>query len=162
MNVVEITRDGETLPIGEEGEVTVTNLENHAMPFIRYGLEDIGILLGGVCPCGNGAPRMRLTEGRMKDRIWLPDGRMVPATVPIEVLRFVPGLRQFQIIQEAHDRIVVQIIPGRGIAKTVPDVIKQQLTPILGDVMIEVREVDHIPRVKSGKLRQFLSKIPTA
>ena len=46
-HVVEITRDGETLPIGEEGEVTVTNLDNHAMPFIRYDLEDIGALVGG-------------------------------------------------------------------------------------------------------------------
>ena len=104
---------------------------------------------------------MRLTEGRMKDRILLPDGRRIPATVPIEVLRYVPGLRQFQVIQEAHDRIVVQIIPGRGMAVTAPDVIREQLKPILGNVDIEVREVDHITRDKSGKLRQFISHVPT-
>ncbi|GAG79844.1 unnamed protein product, partial [marine sediment metagenome] len=153
-----ITRDGETLSIGEEGEVTVTNLENYAMPFIRYDLEDIGVLLGGECPCGNSSIRMQLTEGRTKDRIWLPDGRRIPATVPIEVLRYVPGLRQFQLIQEASDHFLVAIIPGRGMAQTAPDTITQQLRPILGDVTIEVRAVDHIPRQKSGKLRQFISR----
>ena len=159
LNLVEITRDGETLPIGETGEVTVTNLENHAMPFIRYDLEDIGVLVGGDCSCGNCSPRMRITEGRTKDRIWLPEGRMVPALVPIEVLRYIDGLRQFQLIQEAHDRFLVRIIRGRGMAETAPDVIRQQLTPILGKVTIEVQEVDHIPREKSGKLRQFISHV---
>ena len=162
VNVVEVTRDGENLSVGETGEVTVTNLENQAMPFIRYDLEDIGLLVGGDCSCGNSEPRMQLTEGRTTDRIPLPDGRRIPATVPIEVLRYIEGLRQFQVIQEAHDRIVVQIIPGRGMAETAPDEIREQLKPILGDVEIEVREVDAIPRERSGKLRQFISHVPTA
>jgi len=162
LNVVEITRDGETLSIGEAGEVMVTNLENRAMPFIRYDLEDIGVLVGGECTCENCAPLMRITEGRMKDRIPLPDGRRISATVPIEVLRYIEGLRQFQLIQEARDRIVVQIIPGRAMADTVPHEIQQQLKPILENVEIEVHEVDHIPREKSGKLRQFISHVSTA
>ena len=159
VNVIEITRDDETLSIGEAGEVTITNLLNHAMPFIRYNQEDIGVLVGGECPCGNSSIRMRLTEGRTKDRIPLPDGRRIPATIPIEVLRYIDGLRQFQVIQEARDRIVVQIIPERGMVVTAPDVIREQLRPILGDVTIEVREVDHIPRDKSGKLKQFISHV---
>ncbi|GAH17290.1 unnamed protein product [marine sediment metagenome] len=89
----------------------------------------------------------------------MPNGRRIPATVPIEVLRYVPGLRQFQVIQEDYDRIVVQIIPGRGMAPTALDAIREQLTPILGDVTIEVREVNFIPRQKSGKLRQFISHV---
>ena len=131
------------------------------MPFIRYGVGDIGMLLGGECPCRNCAPRMRITEGRTKDRIPLPDGRMVPALVPIEVLRYIEGLRQFQVVQEDQDRFLIRIIRGRGMAKTAPDAIREQLTPILGDVTIEVQEVDHIPREKSGKLRQFISHVPT-
>ena len=129
------------------------------MPFIRYATEDIGVMLGSECPCGNCAPLMQITEGRTKDRIWLPDGRMVSATIPIEVLRYIQGLRQFQVVQEARDRIVVQIIRGRGMAETAPDEIREQLMPILGDVTIEVHEVDHIPREKSGKLRQFISQV---
>ena len=162
LNVVEITRDGKAVALGEAGEVTVTNLENRAMPIIRYSLEDIGVLVGGDCSCGNCAPRMRLTEGRTKDRIWLPDGRRIPATVPIEVLRYIEGLRQFQVIQETRDRIVVQIIPGKGMAKTAPDKIREQLKPILGDIAIEVSEVDSISRGKRGKLRQFISYVSAA
>ena len=86
---------------------------------------------------------------------------MIPALVPIEVLRNISGLRQFQLIQEASDRFLVSIVPGRGMAKTAPDAIREQLKPILGDVTIEVREVDSIPREQSGKLRQFLSHVPS-
>ena len=160
--VVEITREGETLPNGDEGEVTVTNLDNYVMPFIRYDVGDIGVLLGGECTCGKYSPLMRLTEGRTKERIPLSDGRMVPALVPIEVLRYVQGLRQFQLIQEARDRFLVRIIRGRGMSDTVPDAIKLQLKSILGNVEIDVREVDHIAREKSGKLRQFISHVTTA
>ena len=135
--------------------------QNHAAPFIRYGLEDIGVLTGRTCLCGNCAPLMKITEGRTKDRIWLPDGRMVPATVPIEVLRYIEGLRQFQMLQEARDRFLLYIIPRRSMASTTPDVIRAQLHPILGDVTIEVHEVDHIPRVGRGKLSQFLSHVST-
>ncbi|GAH17287.1 unnamed protein product, partial [marine sediment metagenome] len=62
LNVVEIIRDRKVVALGEAGEVTVTNLENHAMPFIRYNLEDIGVLLEDDCSCGNCAPLMKLTE----------------------------------------------------------------------------------------------------
>ena len=159
MVFVEIARDGAPVSIGDEGEVTVTNLHNHAMPFIRYAVGDIGVMLGSDCPCGNCSPLMQITEGRTKDRIWLPDGRRIPALVPIEVLRYVDGLRQFQLVQETHDRIVVHIIPGRTMADTVPNEIKQQLKLILGNIEIEVREVDSIPREASGKLRQFITNV---
>ncbi|MCJ7631126.1 hypothetical protein MUP77_01800 [Candidatus Bathyarchaeota archaeon] len=161
-NLVEITHEGEPVQIGEEGEVMITNLYNHAMPFIRYATEDIGMLLGSECPCGNCAPLMQITEGRTKDRIWLPNGRMVSAAIPIEVLRYIEGLRQFQLVQEAYDRFLVHIIPGRKMAKTALDAIREQLTPILGDVTITVEEVDHIPRERSGKLLQFISHVQTA
>ena len=161
-NLVEITHDGEPVQIGDEGEVMITNLYNHAMPFIRYATEDIGMLLGSECQCGNCTPLMQITEGRMKDRIWLSNGRMVAAAIPIEVLRYIEGLRQFQLVQESCDRFLVNIIPGRRMAKTGLDAIREQLTPILGDVKIAVEEVDHIPRGRSGKLLQFISYVQTA
>jgi len=51
--LVEITRDGETVSPSKEGEVTVTNLDNHVMPFIRYHLEELGFLDEDECSCGN-------------------------------------------------------------------------------------------------------------
>ena len=39
--LVEVIRDGEIVSAGEEGEITVTNLIKHAMPMLRYNLEDL-------------------------------------------------------------------------------------------------------------------------
>ncbi len=160
-NLIEIIQDGEPVQIGDEGEVTVTNLYNYAMPFIRYATDDIGMLLGSDCTCGNCAPLMQITEGRKKDRIWLPGGRMVAAAIPIEVMRYIEGLRQFKLVQEAYDRFLVRIVPDRRMDKTALDAIRDQLIPILGDVKITIEEVENIPRERSGKLLQFTSNIQT-
>ena len=48
-----------------------------------------------------------------------------------------PGVERMSIdrlVQEARDRIVVHIIPGRGMAPTAPDVIRTEVRSILGDV----------------------------
>jgi hypothetical protein len=44
---------------------------------------------------------------------------------------------------------------------TTSDIIREQFRSMLGDVTIEVREVDSIPRERPGKLRQFLSHVST-
>lgn len=102
---------------------------------------------------------MRLTEGRERDKVRLPDGRVIPATVPIETLRSVGGIRQFQLTQEKLGEFSVRIIKNRGFSDTIPEEIKQELKRILGKVEINVVETDTILREKSGKLRQFISNL---
>jgi phenylacetate-CoA ligase len=157
--LVEITQADDVLSPGEEGEITVTHLDNYAMPFIRYNVEDIGTLFSGTCPCGNCAPRMLLTGGRAKDRVQLPNGRGISAVVPIETLRYIRGIRQFQLIQKDYDQFTLQIIPGREYTGTVPDEITQQLLPILGNVALDIKVVDRLPKPKTWKQKQFISLI---
>jgi phenylacetate-CoA ligase len=161
LNIVEMTRDGELVSTGDEGEVTVTNLLNYAMPFIRYDLEDIGLLLGDTCPCGNCSPLVKITEGRKKDRIKLPDGKVIPALAVIVVIKDIHGIKQFQLTQEKADSFIVRIVKNREFTDAVPEEIKQKLRQKLGDVEIDVVEVESIPRGRSRKLIQFISNIPS-
>jgi phenylacetate-CoA ligase len=157
--LVEITQANEVISPGEEGEITVTHLDNYAMPFLRYNVEDLGTLVSGKCPCGNCAPRMLLTGGRAKDQIQLPNGREVSAVVPIETIRYIRGIRQFLLVQEQLDQFTLNIIQGRDYTDTVTDMLTQQLLPILGNVTLDIRVVDSLPKPKTWKQKQFLSHV---
>jgi phenylacetate-CoA ligase len=53
-------------PVGQTGEVIVTNLARTSMPIVRYQMGDLAAWLDGACPCGDPNPRFRLA-GRAGD-----------------------------------------------------------------------------------------------
>jgi len=158
--IVEIIRDGEAVSRGKEGEVTVTNFDNYAMPFIRYNLGDLGVLIGDDCSCGSCFPLMRLTAGRKKDMVELPDGRVVSVLAVISVLNNIQGIKQFQLIQEKTSHFLVKVVKGRMFVGETVGEVKQMLESVLDDIEIEVMIVDNIPRDKSGKFKPFITKVP--
>ena len=66
---VEIT-DGGGGPVNGPGYICVTGYHNHAMPFIRYRLNDRGALHAAPCPCGNTSPVLELEMTRLP-QIWM-------------------------------------------------------------------------------------------
>lgn len=156
---IEITRDEETVATGEQGEITATNLNNYAMPFIRYNIEDLGVLIGNDCSCGNHFPLMRIKGGRKSEIVKLPDGRMISALSVFSCLVFIQGIKQFQMIQEKTNRFLIKIVKDSTFTNMTIKEIKRELTQLLGDVEVNVLVVNNIPREKSGKFRQFLTKV---
>ncbi|MHA1632041.1 MAG: phenylacetate--CoA ligase family protein, partial [Candidatus Freyarchaeota archaeon] len=72
-----VDENGEWVSPGETGEIVCTSLFNHAMPLIRYALEDLGTPSEERdCPCGRTFPLMKVVEGRVNDVVVLPDGRV--------------------------------------------------------------------------------------
>jgi phenylacetate-CoA ligase len=158
--IIEVTRNGEPVSTGEEGEITVTNLNNYALPFIRYNLEDLGVLIGDECSCGKSFPLMRVTGGRKRDVINLPNGRQLSALAVYGSLAFIQGIKQFQLIQEKNDYFNVRIVKGRDFTDKTTNEIIQTLEQRLGDVLVDVSVVDNIPREKSGKFKPFVTNVP--
>jgi phenylacetate-CoA ligase len=157
--LVEITRDGETVATGEQGEITATNLINYAMPFLRYKVGDLGVLIGNECSCGSHFPLMRITEGRKSDIIQLPDGRLISA-LPVYGCCARAGINQFQMMQEKTDRFTVKIVKDSKFTDMTIEEVKRDLKQRLGDVEVDVLVVDKISREKSGKVKPFLTKVP--
>jgi phenylacetate-CoA ligase len=158
--IIEVTRNHEILDSGEEGEITVTNLNNIAMPFIRYNLQDIGQLHGNDCACGSCLPIMSLKEGRAKDRLIIPSGRIISSIMLITEMRYIEGIRQFQVIQEEIDRYEVRLVKGLGYKEDIHSEIECRLRKVLGNVRIEISMVPFIPKGRTGKTRQFISNMP--
>ena len=157
--VCEIFRDGEQAAIGEEGEITVTNLTNYAMPFIRFNLEDQGSLIADQCSCGNSSPLMKISQGRKSDVIHLSDGRVISALAVYCRLPFISGIKQFQVVQEKLDRFKVKITKETTFTDRTFEEIKKMMRSLLGDVEIVVVAVGNIRKEKTGKFKQFISKV---
>lgn len=157
--IVEILRDGEKASIAEEGEITVTNLTNYSMPFIRYNLHDMGKLLGDKCSCGNPFPLMAISDGRESEIIHLCNGRSVSALAACGFLTWLRGIKQFQVTQERYDKFTVRIMKENGFSDRTIEEVKQALRSRLGEVEIDAVVVDDIPRERTGKLQAFVSKI---
>ena len=112
---VEIVDDsGNVLPEGEVGNIYVTTCCNYAMPFIRYGIGDIGALKKNTCHCGHKGRILDLKSGRKDDWIKTEDGEkinpyvFVRAAVAVNAV-FERCIFQFQIIQEEYQLFSVNL-----------------------------------------------------
>jgi phenylacetate-CoA ligase len=161
LNLVEVTENGDPVATGEEGEITITNLDKYAMPFLRYNIEDIGYLLADQCTCGCHFPLMNLTTGRKKDVIALHDGSTIPAhRLNTIVQHHMATLKQYQIIQAKRGHLRLNLVPGPGFTETVITDIYSAVNQQVGETLaLQIERVEHIPREASGKYRLFKSTL---
>ena len=145
---------------GMSGEVVVTNLDSMAMPIVRYRTGDVAVWQNEVCHCGRGLPLLKSIEGRQTDFLLTPDGRLIHALAVIYVLREVPEIEQFQVLQDSLRNISVKIVPYREFGPRVEQTIVQRLKAILGsEMVIEITVYPVIDTSASGKFRYVLSNV---
>jgi len=159
--VVEFLRKGKAVPPGEEGRIIVTSLHSYAMPFIRYDTEDVGILSRQRCSCGRGMPLLERVEGRCDDFITLSDGRHFSSQIFRRITRTVDGLKQYKVIQENKDRLLIYLVVNKSCAANACESLKEKVGSVLGkEVKVRFNVVDDIPRATSIKDRTVISYVP--
>jgi phenylacetate-CoA ligase len=157
---VEILRDGVAVPVGEEGDIVVTNLNNYGMPFIRYRVGDIGQLSDAVCPCGRGLPMMEVVRGRTSDMFKTKDGRVVHGEFFTHLFYGISEARRFQVIQKSYDHILVSVVEKSPLPPERLVFIERAIKDVMGsDVTVEFRFPQSIALQSSGKYRFTISEV---
>jgi len=142
------------------GEIVLTNLESHAFPIIRYRTGDIGSIDPSPCHCGRGLPKLRGVEGRRTDFLVTPTGRVVHAMSAVHILREIPTVREFRIVQEAIDHLVLHLAPRQSIGAAEETSLRAQFATVFGSEMrVKIVRRDSLPRTASGKFRYVESKV---
>lgn len=159
--IVEIVdKEGNVLPIGEEGEIVVTHLATSDFPFIRYRTGDIAKLSDKTCACGRGLPLLQDIQGRTTDFVVALNGTVLHGLALIYVLRDLPGISAFKIVQTSLEETRVKIVREQGYDPTCEDTIRRNFRQRLGnDVTVQIDYVDHIEKEKSGKFRYVVSHV---
>lgn len=161
LTYVEIVDDnGKPVPDGEMGNIILTGLENFGMPFIRYQVQDMGILApkDKKCECGLPFRIMAKVLGRSQDIIKLKDGRYLAG-------EFFPHLfkdfdvKKFQVIQETIDLIIIKFVKGPDIKDAQIEYLKNKIQEYIGSAQLQFEFVEDIPTTKSGKFRFTISKV---
>jgi len=152
--------DGQAVAPGDSGEIVVTHLASRDFPFIRYATGDIGALDTEACRCGRGLPLLKRIEGRVTDFVVAHDGTVMHGLALIYILRDLPQLRAFKIIQESLDCTRVLLVSAAGLPTALQISIVTQFRARLGSsVEIVIEEVLAIPAEASGKHRYVVSKV---
>jgi phenylacetate-CoA ligase len=158
--IVEIVDgEGTPQPPGAAGEIVVTHLATGSFPFIRYRTGDVGVLDDSICTCGRGLPLIKEIQGRTTDFVVAQDGTVMHGLALVYVVRDLPGIVKFKIVQESVDYTKVLLVAGadfdRGNAARIRTAMAQRLG---AGVTIDVEFVDDIPAEASGKYRYVVSK----
>lgn len=152
--------DGRPQPAGTAGEIVVTHMSTGSFPFIRYRTGDIGVLDERACECGRGLPLIKEIQGRATDFVVAQDGTVMHGLALVYVVRDLPGVAKFKIVQESVDRTTVLLVAGPDFDHQLVERIKAGMGKRLGSgVHVEVEIVDDIPPERSGKHRYVVSKV---
>jgi phenylacetate-CoA ligase len=149
---VEVVCDGRPARPGETGKVLVTDLHSFAMPFIRYEIGDVALVLNPKCECG--VPGLRIdVQGRFQDCIRSAAGELITSDRIVDTILSCRNVRIFRL--EYHDgrHVRLDIVAKPGIA---PDTVEIQdaLLRILGaPLSIAVRLVPTVMPEPGGKYR---------
>ncbi|MDL2336238.1 MAG: phenylacetate--CoA ligase family protein [Pseudomonadota bacterium] len=159
--VVEIVgREGRVLAPGQSGEIVVTHLATGDFPFIRYRTGDVATLSSERCACGRGLPLIEKIEGRTTDFVVAVDGTVLHGLALIYVLRDLPGVRQFKIIQETLLRVRILVVTDDDFDQNCVSGIREKVRARLGNpVEITVEQVEKILPERSGKYRYVVSHV---
>lgn len=145
----------------DEGEAVITSLVSEAQPFIRYRTGDQVRRSSLRDPGGRGLTVLDAVVGRQTDFIVAADGRIMHALSLIYVLRAIPGVGQFKLIQHAINQLEVQVVPdARWQGDAQAAVIAGLRARLGGSLHVDFKLLTAIAPEASGKHRYVVSHVP--
>ena len=152
------------VPDGEMGHILVTRLDGFSMPLIRYKIGDLGILLPKEKYPKHREfqyPLLQQIVGRETDIITLPSGKKLTVHSFTGIFEYIPEIKQFKVIQERSDAILIEYIEGRNFTENALEKAEIELREKVEDTSfsIEFIKVRYIAPTKSGKPQIIESKL---
>lgn len=122
---------GQPVPPGERGEITVTGGRNPFLPLLRYRTGDWGRLDHTPCACGDPMPRLLELEGRAPVLFRSATGALINPVDISRILREFP-LVQHTLHQDSQHRVTLSYRPVASGEVIAPQVLQKALEPLFG------------------------------
>src|SRR5690625_605789 len=151
--------NGNSVPEGEIGELTLTSLTNLAMPLIRYQPGDLieNRFIYDTCKCGRTMPRIKKIIGRTTDILKFSNGNSLGGPALTLLFREFPIIN-YQLVQNTLTSLDVNIIPSDEFNTEHRKKIERILKHHCGeDIMINIDHIKQIAQPVSGKHRFIIN-----
>jgi len=160
--VVEVLdRDGPAVP-GAVGRLVVTQLDNEAMPLIRYELGDLAVAAprDAQCSCGRTLPMLERIEGRIPDLIVAPNGTFLVPHFFVVLFKNLQSVDRYQIVQTQREQIQARLVarPGARREEVETAVRKAVAGATQGALATQFEWAEEIPLSGAGKRRLVISE----
>jgi phenylacetate-CoA ligase len=114
-----------------------------------------------VCACGRGLPMLKEIQGRTTDFVVAADGTVLHGLALIYILRDLPGVRQFKIVQESLLKTTIFVVTDEAFdIRCLPDIEAKAKARLGAQVSVCVERVGEIAPERSGKYRYVVSHVP--
>ena len=149
--------------IDKNGNLIVTDLDNHAFPFIRYKNGDKVTESKRPCPCGRKGMKFSKILGRDGDVVIGPNNNSLHPEFFTHLLNesgvsFRNNIKKYQVIQEKKE-ILEWMIIGEECNEDDKIILKNAIRKYLGDIDVSIRNVKEIKASSSGKHRYVISNL---
>lgn len=159
--MIEILDDqGNMLPFGTLGNITVTSLFNKGTPFIRYQTGDLGVM-----DVIDGRQVLTQLYGRREDMAVLPSGKKTPGDTAFyyvfkDFAAKYDVLIEYKIVQKNERLFDILYTAKRDFNKAEEDYLKRLCENSLEkDIAFRLLHMDEIDRTRMGKFRRFVSEV---
>jgi phenylacetate-coenzyme A ligase PaaK-like adenylate-forming protein len=149
--IIEVARRDGLGQLFGEGKFLITNLDNYAMPIVRYENGDAG----KVSLCTNGDPaftRIERLDGRYNSFLMNDTGDLISGVIGTHVFRHVQSVESYRIIQVEPLLVTIKVVPRPHFSDSDRRLIITLFQKHLGPKMkIQIDKVATIPSPPSGK-----------
>lgn len=151
------------LEVNDKNELIITDLDNYAMPFIRYWNADEAIITDRKCTCGNNSQIIENIKGRTCDYIIGENNEFLHWAYFWHLffdseIAVNKNLKKFQIIQESRECIIVRLVCD-DLTQDEVNMLKDNIIKRIGNLEIEFVFEKDIENSKSGKYRPVINKL---
>lgn len=155
----------------ESGFVLTTDLDNYVFPFIRFQVGDLGIIKSQRCSCGRSSRLIKQIIGRTGRTLYNKSGQSFTSVIIDNMMyknmdfhrpkhkKIYLKIDQFQVKQDTNGDVDILIKP-RDVNEPLStfDYVIENFTKNFTDSKIELRFVDHIDPLPSGKIEYCISE----
>jgi len=149
--IIEVLQKDGSLQLSGDGGFVITDLDNYAMPIIRYVNGDAG-KVSDSSDSRLPFSRIERLDGRYNSLLLTDTGDLISGAIGPHIFRHVPSVRTYRIIQETPLDVIINIVPEASYSTKDENLIVDLFAKHLGrKTKIVIQKVSHIETPPSGK-----------
>jgi phenylacetate-CoA ligase len=149
--VIEVLQKDGSMQLSGDGAFAITDLDNYAMPIIRYVNGDAG-KVSDSSDSSLPFSRIERLDGRYNSFLLTDSGDLISGVIGTHIFRHVPSVRTYRIIQETPLDVTINIVPEDSYGTKDESLILDLFAKHLGRrTKIVIQRVPHIETPPSGK-----------